>query len=151
MKKNTIVEIISALFILLFLYTALSKTFQINNTVNVLLKTPIFANIAKEVATGVVLMEYLITALLILPVTRKMGLYASLGLMLSFTFYIAYMMFTIPHLPCSCGGVISKMTWSQHLTFNMIFNLLALIAIVLINRKPNNSSRKIVLASENIS
>ena len=49
MKKNTIVEIISALFILLFLYTALSKTFQINNTVNVLLKTPIFANIAKDI------------------------------------------------------------------------------------------------------
>ena len=42
-NSNKIVEVISALFILLFLYTALNKSFNIENTENVLRKTPGFS------------------------------------------------------------------------------------------------------------
>jgi hypothetical protein len=76
-----------------------------------------------------------------MPRTRKLGLYISLGLMMAFTGYISYMMIFIPDLPCSCGGVISKMTWGQHLIFNVFFMLLALTGILL-NRKRFNIDRE---------
>jgi hypothetical protein len=35
------------------------------------------------------------------------------------------------HLPCSCGGVIKKLTWPQHLAFNIFFLLIAMTGIIL--------------------
>jgi hypothetical protein len=139
-KRNTIVEIISALFILMFLYTALSKSYHIDSTADVLKKTPGFANYALEGAWAVVIAEYLAALSLFIPKTRKIGLYASLILMLLFTGYIAYMKAFVPDLPCSCGGVISKMNWSQHLVFNIFFTLLALLGILLLGKRPDNES-----------
>jgi len=34
-------------------------------------------------------------------------------------------------LPCSCGGVLQEMSWQQHLVFNIVFTLLALLAAIL--------------------
>jgi putative oxidoreductase len=141
LKPATIVEIIAALFILLFLYTALSKSVQISNTVNVLKKTPILSGIAEATAWGVVIAEYILAALLFLPRTRKAGLYASLILMTGFTVYIGYMMAFVPNLPCSCGGVISKMTWNQHLLFNIAFAFISLTGILL-DRKRFKTKRE---------
>jgi hypothetical protein len=123
------------MFILLFLYTALSKSFQIDSTIIVLKKTPEFSNYAQEMAWGIVVVEYIIATLLFLPRTRKLGLYASLILMIGFTGYISYMKLFVPDLPCSCGGVISKLTWNQHLVINIFFTLLALFGIVLMRKR----------------
>jgi len=135
LKKGTIVEIIAALLILLFLYTAISKSFQINNTVYVLEKTPVLSGSPETIAWTVVVVEYILTALLFIPGLRKLGLYGSLFLLVSFTIYIGYMMTFVPKLPCSCGGVISQMTWKQHLIFNICFILLALAGILLSRRQ----------------
>jgi putative oxidoreductase len=134
-KKRVIVEVIAALFILMFLYTALSKSFNIGSTENVLIKTPWFSNIALGAAWTVVMLEYLIAALLIIPKTRKIGLYASLTLMTGFTGYIVYMKAFVADLPCSCGGVISNLTWNQHLVFNIFFIILAFVGILLIRNR----------------
>jgi hypothetical protein len=34
-------------------------------------------------------------------------------------------------LPCTCGGVISKMSWPQHVLFNSGFMILAIVGIQL--------------------
>jgi hypothetical protein len=134
-RRNMIIEVIAALFILLFLYTAVNKTFQIGSTENVLKKTPMFSSFALEAAWGVVVTEYIISIMLFLPYTRKVGLYSSLVLMISFTGYIVYMKTFVSNLPCSCGGVISKLTWNEHLIFNILFTLLALVGILLMQKK----------------
>jgi len=128
-KYNLIVEIISALFILLFLYTAISKSFKIVTTVEVLKQTPHFSSFAVEIAWTVVVLEYFISFLLFFPRTRMKGLIASVAMMSAFSLYIGYMKIFAPRLPCSCGGVISKMGWNEHLIFNLIFILLGAIAI----------------------
>jgi hypothetical protein len=124
-RRKLVVEVIAALFILLFLYTALSKSFMIGSTVDVIKRTPFFSNFPKVTAWSVVVVEYAVAALLFFPQTRKAGLYSSLVIMLGFTLYIGYMKAVIPRLPCSCGGVISTLTWNQHLVFNIFFALLA--------------------------
>jgi hypothetical protein len=130
-RRQTIVETISALLILLFLYTALSKSFDINKTISVLHATPWLSKYSIALAWTVVILEYIVSFFLFIPKLRKLGLYGSFILMISFTFYIAFMMSFVRHLPCSCGGVISKMSWDQHLIFNIFFSLLAFVAIFL--------------------
>jgi putative oxidoreductase len=145
-KHATIVEIISALFILLFLYTALSKTYNINYTVATLRSNEVFRNSAREISWGVVILEYLAALMLLIPKLRILGLYSSLIMMAGFTVYILFMMIFTPNLPCSCGGVIKQMTWTQHLIFNIFFTLLAITAIVIWRKKQKLTDNEVAPA-----
>jgi hypothetical protein len=49
--------------------------------------------------------------------------------MLFFTGYIAHMLH-IRKFTCSCGGILEKMTWTQHLYFNIGCAVLAILALV---------------------
>lgn len=129
MSRKLIAEIIGGLFILLFLYTALSKLSEISVFRLVLRSSPLIAGYANIISISIPASEILISVLLFIPGTRRWGLYASFVLMLVFTFYLAYMITSTPELPCSCGGAISKMSWKQHLLFNIAFTLLALAGI----------------------
>lgn len=129
--QHTILEVSSAAFILLFLYTALSKSANIRTTVAVLERTPLFSSFPEFTAWLTVVAEYSITFLLFFSRTRKLGMLSSFVLMSSFTIYILYMKFFVPNLPCTCGGVISKLSWTEHLLFNVLFSVLALGCLLL--------------------
>jgi hypothetical protein len=132
MKRKTIIEIIAALFILMFVYTAASKILDFRNFKWMLRDVPLISKkFASFVAYGIVSVEILVSVLLFFPRTRKLGLWSSLFLMLIFTVYIGYLSIFVKGLPCTCGGVISSMTWKQHFYFNIIFTLLAALALVL--------------------
>lgn len=133
MKKNIIIEAISILLILLFVYTGVSKMLTLYNFHRQLLHQPLTKDYASFLMIAVPLTELLIAACLLIPRFRKWGLYGSLILMGLFTTYVGYMIYIWPHntLPCSCGGIIKQLTWRQHLVFNSIFTLLALTGILL--------------------
>ena len=135
MKRNTIVEIISALFILLFVYTGLNKFLEPDKFDYALKDSPIISNYHTTIAWALPTMELIVAVALFIPKTRKWGLYGSLGLMIIFTIYLSYMIAFAPNLPCSCGGVIQLMTWKQHLIFNFLFTALAFTAIRLIRKR----------------
>lgn len=130
MTRNRIVEIISGVFIFLFVYTAISKLLDYNNFKTVLNESPLIGNKAGLVALGLPFAEGLVSALLFVPRTRLWGLYGSAALMTMFTLYMAYIITFSPHLPCSCGGVLQQMTWNQHLIFNLVFLALSIIGII---------------------
>jgi len=89
-------------------------------------------NIANVLVWAVPFTELLAGSLLIFLKTRLAGLYASLLLLISFTIYIGLVMNNVfGRIPCSCGGVLNKMTWEQHLVFNIVFLLLTATAILL--------------------
>src|SRR5690606_18655277 len=71
--------------------------------------------------------------------TRLFGLYVSFALMSGFSIYIYLILNYSDFIPCSCGGVIENLGWTQHLIFNGIFTGLALIAILII-QSPTTSS-----------
>ena len=135
MKRSTIVEIIAALFILLFVYTATSKLFAFNQFQYTLGRSPLIGKMAPAVAWGLPIVELLIALLLFIPRTRKWGLWSSFVIMILFTGYLTYMIYFTPDRPCSCGGVLKQMTWRQHLVFNIGFTLLALLGIWLQRRQ----------------
>lgn len=120
MKINA-TYIVSLLLIFLFSYTACSKLIDSKRFVGVLEHVPLIEWGAGVVALLLPLAELLIVLLLLFERTRLAGLYASLFLLMVFTGYLVYMVLEVPHLPCSCGGVISKMGWRQHIGFNVVF------------------------------
>ena len=140
MKRNLIIEIISSLLILLFVYTAISKLLDYTAFKNVLHVSPLIASKAGIVALALPITEGLVSILLFLPRTRLWGFYGSLALMSVFTLYLAYMINFTPKLPCSCGGVLKQMTWNQHLLFNIFFLIISAIGFMLerkrVKRKP---------------
>ena len=136
MKRNLIIEIISSLLILLFVYTAISKLLDFTNFKSVLSRSPLIGGKAVFVAFALPITELLVALLLFIPRTRLWGLRGSVALMTVFTIYLAYMISFSPHLPCSCGGVLKQMTWRQHLVFNIFFLLLSISGAIL-KRKEN--------------
>lgn len=125
LTKTFAIEIIAALFIFLFIYTALSKFYDFKNFTSVLGQSPLIGKLNLLVAWVLPLAELITALLLFIPRTKLVGLYASLILMIVFTFYIGYMLLFSPHLPCSCGGVIRQLTWKQHLLLNIFFVIAA--------------------------
>lgn len=131
MVKKWIVEIISLLFVFLFLYTAVYKIIDFSNFRAVIGQSPLITRFAPSLAVGVPLVEIAISGLLIFSRWRIIGLCASFALMLVFTVYIIILLNLHTHLPCSCGGIIQEMSWQQHLVFNIVFLLLALTGITI--------------------
>jgi len=134
MKKNALLEIITFLLILLFVYTAVSKLIDFNNFKFVLNQTNELRPFANILAILLPLIEILTAVLLLMPSYRKIGLYFSFGIMAVFTLYVVYLIFFASFVPCACGGVIKGFTWKQHLAFNAFFTLLSMIGIWL-NKK----------------
>jgi len=134
-KKTLIVEVISALFILLFVYTAINKFLVINDLKKVLKNFPLIGSFPQLIAWGLPICESIIALLLFIPRTKLTGLYSSLTMMTAFTFYLGYMLVFTPKLPCTCGGMLQKLSWPQHLIFNIFFVLLAIVAIRLYKKQ----------------
>jgi len=142
-KKNLIVEIISYLFIILFVYAAVSKLLDFEQFRVQLGQSPLLSAFAQWIAWAVPTIEIVIAVLLISPRFRLPGLYASFSLMIMFTTYIIIILNFTDFIPCSCGGVLEQLGWTEHLVFNIGFILLALLGILFLS---NNEKINLQLA-----
>lgn len=131
MKKAVVIEIISFLFILLFLYTAINKLIDFTVFKYQIAESPVLQPVAWWIAWLIPAAEFFVSGLLLVSGWRLKGLYGSLILMVSFTVYIILVMTLSKDLPCSCGGIIALLSWKQHLIFNSAFIVLAITGIVL--------------------
>lgn len=131
MKKTLIIEIISCLFILLFSYAALTKLSDYEKFVVQIGQSPLLTAFAGWIAWMVPLLEILVSIMLAVPRWRLIGLYASFSLMVMFTTYIVCILTLSVYVPCSCGGVLEKLGWTEHLIFNIVFAFLAVSGVLL--------------------
>lgn len=139
-KRTTIIEIITVLNIILFLYTGIAKIMDYSVFKEQLAESPILSWAATPVALLLPWVEFLIVLMLIIPRWRLKGLYASLALMILFTAYIIALFSISTEMPCSCGGVIELLSWQQHIVFNIAFILLDICAIVLSKKNKRSIS-----------
>ncbi|TKC62205.1 hypothetical protein FBD94_08260 [Pedobacter hiemivivus] len=129
--KRTIVDIIIYLYVLLFLYAATSKLMEYDKFQLQISKSPIITDYAYILVWMVPALEIIISIMLIINRTVMLGLYAAFGLMSLFTAYIYTILNFTDSIPCSCGGVLEKLGWTEHLIFNIAFIALALIGILM--------------------
>lgn len=140
MKRKIIIEIISSLLILLFLYASVSKWLAFKLFIGEMNNQPFPNWMTPWLVWSIPLIEVVIALALIFDRTRLPALYASLFLMLAFTIYsAAILLHAFKYIPCSCGGVIRKLTWPQHLFFNLFFVGISLAGIFLKKREPENA------------
>lgn len=133
MKNKWIIEVISAILIAIFVYAASVKLLNYSLFVTQLHTHPLLKHFAGTIAWIVPAMELFLSVLLLLPVTRRKGLYGSAFILLIFTIYLGFMFLSGKPLPCTCGGFISTFTWRQHIIFNLGLILLSIIGIRLYN------------------
>lgn len=129
--KNTIIDVISYLYILLFLYAATSKLVEYDKFQLQISKSPIITDFAQILVWMVPALEIMISIMLLVKRTLMLGLYAAFALMCLFTAYIYAILNFTDSIPCSCGGVLEKLGWAEHLIFNIGFMVLALTGILL--------------------
>lgn len=143
---------ISHLLIFLFAYTAISKLnlfsysipfswekFKLIDTTSfrdAMFKSPVLRPYVNELAYLIPLGEIAICLLLVFTRKKKAGYYLSLLALVLFTVYIIFILLAYTNnLPCVCGGVISMMSWKQHLFFNIFFILITIRAIYLTHKQ----------------
>lgn len=129
-----LLEVICLLYILLFVYAAVSKLLDFENFQIQLGQSPLLSPYAHIVVYSIPLLELLIALFLIVPKYRFIGLFCAFGMMVLFSVYIVIILNYSSFIPCSCGGILSEMSWTEHLVFNISFVLLALLGIVIQNR-----------------
>ena len=136
LKRQVVLECIAALLILLFLYASVSKFLDFKRFIDEMNNQPLPNSWTPFLVWGIPFLEIAISAALLFEYTRLLALYASLVLMTSFTIYsIMIIAHFFPYVPCSCGGVIRKLTWPQHLALNLFYVALSVLGLVLQRRK----------------
>lgn len=125
-KSNFLKELSTALLIILFLYTAITKALDFSNFSGVIDQSYVLEGYGKYIAVLIPVLEIIIVICLFLPFMRRLGFLMSIFILVAFTCYILYMLLTASKLPCHCGGVIDRMTWKQHIFFNLFFLLISI-------------------------
>jgi len=141
--RAIIIEIICGLFILLFIYAAVSKLLDVEKFRVQIGQSPLLTRMAGFVAWFVPAIEILISLLLTIGRTRLLGLFASFGLMVMFTAYIVAITQFSEHVPCSCGGVLAKLGWTEHLVFNVGFVVLGIVGVILVSTTEKANANKL--------
>lgn len=125
-----LVTLFSLLLTLLFVYTAVSKLIALDTFQWRMERMPYIAPYASLISWAVPFLELIIAGLLWLPRYQIMALYASFVLLGCFTLYIVLVLKFSDTVPCSCGGVISALGWTDHILLNVSFMVLALLGIL---------------------
>jgi putative oxidoreductase len=132
LKRQVVLECIAALLILLFLYASVSKFLDFKRFIDEINNQPLPNSWTPFLVWGIPFLEIAISAAVAFEYTRLLGFYAALVMMILFTIYsILILTHFFPYIPCSCGGVIRKLTWPQHLILNLLYMALSILGIIL--------------------
>ena len=130
-KPQIYVKLISCMLILLWVYAATSKLISFERSKWEMMNQPLDPWFEKVLVWAVPLIELTTAVLLIYERTRLKGIILSAFLLLSFSIYITLIKLNyFGFIPCSCGGILRSLSWTQHLLFNLFFLTLSLTALI---------------------
>ena len=128
--KECSVVIVKFILILIFSYSAFSQIISYSTFLNALVKSPVIPyNFVKTVGNFVIIIELGLSVLLLFSGRSRLSLILSTFLMAFFTGYMLIIYYLSPYIPCSCGGVIEKLSWTDHIVFNIVVTSLAAFGV----------------------
>jgi putative oxidoreductase len=142
-RKTLFKHLAAALLILLYAYTAAGKLLDFRLYHAQLYNQSFSHGLADVLLYAIPSLELTAAGLLLFRATRPAGLVLSLALLIVFTGYTGLVLLHWwKNVPCSCGGILSGMSWPEHLVFNLLLMTLNLIAIsIQTGRKPGLTNR----------
>jgi uncharacterized membrane protein len=152
MKKDLIYELITGTFVLLFLYTGLSKILDFKNFEISMW----FQHMPGWITLPMIYLlpgtEIIVAILLVSGKSRVVGLYIFLLMMTGFSLYVGGALLQLyPKAPCACGGVIKSLGWGPHFLLNLLFAGLALLALRHYRRQRNSKQDPKAIQAQDIS
>lgn len=143
MKEKTKIitaELASFCLILLWMYASASKLFDYERSKGEMFNQALPHALEEILVWALPTIELVTAILLVFKRTRASGAVISIGLLSVFTAYIiAVKLNFFDYVPCSCGGVISKLTWNEHLYFNLVFLVMAIALLITLRQKPDGT------------
>jgi len=128
--RDILVELTALLYILLFVYAAVSKLLDFENFKVQIGQSSMLSAFAGWLVWVIPLLEIFIAVGLSFRASRLPALFAAFSLMVMFSAYIFIVLNYSSFIPCSCGGILEKLGWREHLWFNIFFALLAAVSLV---------------------
>lgn len=138
-NRNHIVQAIRLLLCCTFLYAAMLKGVDFAQFAFDMKKSPILEPFNTTVlAVFVLFFEIAAAVLLAFQGSARAGLYLSFFIMLLFSGYLFILYTRYPNAPCSCGGILGRLPYPVHITFNIVLTILAAIGIFLCSPRRKN-------------
>lgn len=128
MTKNVIIKFSTYSLSVVFIMVGMSKLMGHGDFVKTLGESPIVKHFVPLIAYPLPVIEVLVGLALLIPVSRRYAMLASLVMMVVFTLYNIYLVKFAPYVPCSCGGIFKDMSWTSHLYINTLLTILAAIS-----------------------
>lgn len=127
---NLIITATTVALTFLWVYAAMSKVLNYEQS-RMQMMNQVFPAMINAVLLWVIpITELFIAGLLLFSKSRTAGLILSAILLFLFSGYVLLVMLNVfGRIPCSCGGIISKLSWGQHLVFNLTFLALAILGL----------------------
>lgn len=144
-NREWVIQGVSFLFIILWLYTAVTKLMDVELFEKQLSNQAWVHGYANLLVWFLPIIEITAALLLMFTATRKMGMILSLALISVFTLYVGLAVAGAwKDVPCSCGGVLNQLGWKEHLWFNLSYLTLATIGMLLLKRNKPTFNRKLM-------
>lgn len=141
-SQISISSISSAILILLFVYTILSKLVDLNFFQYQLDNQVFSSTVSNALFYLLPLSQILAVALLYIERYRMIGFIYSFGLLGIFTIYILLILSDyFDRIPCICGGVITTISWKGHLLFNLFFLGIEVLGFVYLIKERRQKKR----------
>jgi len=124
--RHALAACCTAMTALLFIYAAAAKLLVFSAFRHQLYNQDLPHPLAAVLAYLLPALEIATVVLLLYRRSEFAGLLLATLLLALFSGYIALALLHFwGRIPCSCGGIISRFSWKQHLAFNLVFLLLA--------------------------
>jgi hypothetical protein len=124
------VELTCFLYIILWVYAAISKLITFEKFQAQLSQSPMLTSFSEAISFGIPMLEIALAILLWINETRYYALLASFTLMTMFSVYIFLITRYSSFVPCSCGGILEKLNWNEHLVVNIGLTIIATLAFL---------------------
>jgi hypothetical protein len=146
MFTKTLVKLIAIALAVLFAIAAVDKLEHYAKFRLQLQRFPVSLPGLHSLAWVIPVIELMIAVLLLLPVTRLKGLFASLFLLGLYTLYLVSMLETHFYCTCNCGEPFPSLSLKMHIVFSLVCVFVTGVGVVLYGRLIAPSAR--VLAKE---
>lgn len=130
MMRRIAIEVLCLLLTGLFTYASIVKLIDYDVFKMQIGQSPLLTSFAGLIAVIIPSFELITAGILMVPCLRLVGLYASFGLMVMFTAYIVAILGFSERIPCSCGGILEMLGWTEHLILNIFLTVAAFYGVL---------------------
>jgi hypothetical protein len=139
MKQKSIILSIKLIFLILFLYTGISKFIGYKEFIAQIKQSPILNPLNGWIIIWIVpTAEIIVAIMLIRRKWQLQALFSSFLLMLLFTIYLILLNNFSYYIPCSCGGWLESLPPDIHIALNSLLMIIAITGIFLEKRSRAN-------------